>query len=277
GKELLARAIHFHGPRKEKNFLSLNCAAIAEPLIESELFGSMRGAFTGADRDRKGLFEQAHGGTLFLDEIGDMSEPVQKRLLRVLQEGEFLPVGGREPRKVDVRVLCATHRDLKAMVAAGTFREDLYYRLAVAQIRLPPLRERPEDIALLVPYFLKRHGGAPREIDPEALALLSSRPWPGNVRELENFVMNLLLFDRQGSRLTADMVRRVLDVEGEAPPAAAEEPADEPGGIKARLENYERRLIQQSLERAGGNKAKAARDLGIGVRTLYKMLDRLGL
>ena len=277
GKELLARAIHFHGPRKEKNFLSLNCAAIAEPLIESELFGSMRGAFTGADRDRKGLFEQAHGGTLFLDEIGDMSEPVQKRLLRVLQEGEFLPVGGREPRKVDVRVLCATHRDLKAMVAAGTFREDLYYRLAVAQIRLPPLRERPEDIALLVPYFLKRHGGAPREIDPEALALLSSRPWPGNVRELENFVMNLLLFDREGSRLTADMVRRVLDVEGEAPPAAAEEPADEPGGIKARLENYERRLIQQSLERAGGNKAKAARDLGIGVRTLYKMLDRLGL
>jgi DNA-binding NtrC family response regulator len=195
----------------------------------------------------------------------------------VLQEGEFLPVGGREPRKVDVRVLCATHRDLKAMVAAGTFREDLYYRLAVAQIRLPPLRERPEDIALLVPYFLKRHGGAPREIDPEALALLSSRPWPGNVRELENFVMNLLLFDREGSRLTADMVRRVLDVEGEAPPAAAEEPADEPGGIKARLENYERRLIQQSLERAGGNKAKAARDLGIGVRTLYKMLDRLGL
>ena len=277
GKELIARAIHFHGPRKEKNFLSLNCAAIAEPLIESELFGSMRGAFTGADRDRKGLFEQAHGGTLFLDEIGDMSEPVQKRLLRVLQEGEFLPVGGREPRRVDVRVLCATHRDLRAMVAASSFREDLYYRLAVAQIRLPPLRERPEDIPLLVPYFLKRHGGSPRAIDPEALALLSSRPWPGNVRELENFVMNLLLFDREGNRLTADLVRRVLEVEGEVAPAEVEEPADEPGGIKLRLENYERRLIQQALERAGGNKAKAARDLGIGVRTLYKMLDRLGL
>jgi transcriptional regulator with GAF, ATPase, and Fis domain len=272
GKELIARAIHYHGPRKDKNFLSLNCAAFAEPL-----FGSMRGAFTGADRDRKGLFEQAHFGTLFLDEIGDMSEPVQKRLLRVLMEGEFLPVGGREMRKVDVRVLCATHRDLKGMVAAGTFREDLYYRLAVAQIRLPALRERPEDIALLVPYFLKRHGGTARAIDPEALALLTARHWPGNVRELENFVMNLLLFDRDGSRLTADLVRRVLDVEGEAPQPPPDEPGPAGGSIKDRLESYERKVIQQALERAGGNKAQAARDLGVGVRTLYKMIDRLGL
>jgi DNA-binding NtrC family response regulator len=178
---------------------------------------------------------------------------------------------------VDVRVLCATHRDLKSMVAAATFREDLYYRLAVAQIRLPPLRERPEDIPLLVPFFLKRHGGAPRAIDPEALALLTARAWPGNVRELENFVMNLLLFDREGSRLTVELVRRVLEVEGEGPAPAAEEPAPAAGGIRQNLESYERRLIQQALERSGGNKAQAARDLGVGIRTLYKMLDRLGL
>ncbi|MHC5209082.1 MAG: sigma 54-interacting transcriptional regulator [Planctomycetota bacterium] len=289
GKELLARALHFNGPRKEQNFLSLNCAAIAEPLIESELFGSVRGAFTGADRDRKGLFEQAHGGTLFLDEIGDMSLNVQKRLLRVLQEGEFLPVGGREQRHVDVRILCATHRDLKEMVGENTFREDLYYRLAVAQVRLPPLRDRAEDIALLMPHFLEQHGGGARSIDPEALAIMQACDWPGNVRELENFVMNLLLFDREGTRVTPALVRRVLGEGGAAPGGGGTTTGDvgeaagpgggEPsgGGLKDRLAEYERRLVSDALERAGGNKARAARELGVGVRTLYKMLERLGL
>jgi transcriptional regulator with GAF, ATPase, and Fis domain/tetratricopeptide (TPR) repeat protein len=300
GKELIARALHFNGPRRERNFLSLNCAAIAEPLIESELFGSVRGAFTGADRDRKGLFEQAHGGTLFLDEIGDMSLGVQKRLLRVLQEGEFLPVGGREHRRVDVRVLCATHRDLKEMVVDGGFREDLYYRLAVAQVRLPPLRERSEDIALLLPHFLERHDGGVRSLDPEALALLQAHGWPGNVRELENFVMNLLLFDREGTRVTAALVRRVLGdaVAGDAPTLPSSRSGDhgsgasdvpdvadaadavdaaEAAGLKERMEAYERRLVREALERVGGNKARAARELGVGVRTLYKMLERLGL
>jgi transcriptional regulator with GAF, ATPase, and Fis domain len=286
GKELIARALHFNGPRRERNFLSLNCAAIAEPLIESELFGSVRGAFTGADRDRKGLFEQAHSGTLFLDEIGDMSLSVQKRLLRVLQEGEFLPVGGRELRRVDVRILCATHRDLKQMVADGGFREDLYYRMAVAQIRLPPLRDRAEDIALLLPHFLERHAGGVRSVDPEALAMLQAQAWPGNVRELENFVMNLMLFDRDGTCVTKALVRRVLgevvsDPAGEASVAAGTRDAPVPeaadGGLKERLAEYERRLVTDALERAEGNKARAARELGVGVRTLYKMLERLGL
>ena len=276
GKELIARAIHYNGRRKELNFVSLNCAAFAEPLIESELFGHVRGAFTGADRDRKGLFEQAHGGTLFLDEIGDMSLEVQKRLLRVLQEGEFIPVGGREVRKVDVRILCATHRDLRQWVAEKRFREDLYYRLAVVQIRLPPLRERGEDIALLLPHFLQRHGGAARAVDPEALALLRAQGWPGNVRELENFAMNLLLFDREGTRVTAEQVRRLLAAgTGEVP--AAPDPGDASGSLKERLDAYERRLIEEALQRAGGSKSAAARDLGVGIRTLYKMLARLGI
>ncbi|MBM3984638.1 MAG: GAF domain-containing protein, partial [Planctomycetes bacterium] len=277
GKELIARALHFNGRRKERNFVSLNCAAFAEPLIESELFGHVRGAFTGADRDRKGLFEQAHGGTLFLDEIGDMSIEVQKRLLRVLQEGEFLPVGGREPRKVDVRILCATHRDLRKLVAEGRFREDLYYRLAVAQIRLPPLRERSEDIALLLPHFLKRHGGGERQVEPEALAILRAQPWPGNVRELENFAMNLVLLDRDGARVSAGQVRRLLGGAAGAGDAAAGEAASGAGALPQRVEAFERRLVEEALQRAGGNKAAAARDLGVGLRTLYKMLDRLGL
>ncbi len=283
GKELLARAIHYNGARRERNFLSINCAAIAEPLIESELFGSVRGAFTGADRDRKGLFEQAHEGTLFLDEIGDMSLSVQKRLLRVLQEGEFLPVGGRQARRVDVRILCATHRDLSAMVAEGTFREDLFYRLAVARVRVPPLRERSEDIALLVPHFLAMHDGGERALQPEALRLLEGLPWPGNVRELENLVMNLLLLDREGGPITAGLVRRVTNGApgGPAGPSAAgDEAGDEAGAegsIRDRLTAYERSLVLSALRRTAGNKAQAAKELGVGVRTLYKMLARLGL
>jgi transcriptional regulator with GAF, ATPase, and Fis domain len=278
GKELIARAIHFNGPRKRQNFLSLNCAAIAEPLLESELFGHVRGAFTGADKDRKGLFEQAHGGTLLLDEIGDMSLGMQKRLLRVLQEGEFLPVGGREVRKVDVRILAATHRDLKAMVADAAFREDLYYRLAVAQIHLPPLRERTEDITLLLPHFLERHGGKARPIDPEALAILGAREWPGNVRELENFAMNLLLFDREGERVSGRLVRRLLAGAGEGEPEVeAAGPAADGGSLADRVLAFERQQLSEALTAAGGNKAAAARALGIGVRTLYKKLERVGL
>jgi DNA-binding NtrC family response regulator len=188
-----------------------------------------------------------------------------------------------------VRVLCATHRDLKEMVAEGTFREDLYYRLAVAQVRLPPLRERTEDIALLLPHFLERHGGGARSLDPEALAILQACSWPGTVRELENFVMNVLLFDRAGARVTAALVRRVLGEGGAsgaglaaAATRAADATADEPGAptdgsFKERMARHERRLVHAALERAAGNKARAARELGVGVRTLYKMLERLGL
>ena len=283
GKELIASAIHFNGPRKEKNFVSLNCAAIPEHLIESELFGHVRGAFTGADRDRKGLFEQADGGTLFLDEIGDMSLDVQKRLLRVLQEGEFLPVGGREVRRVNVRVLAATHRDLRQMVSEGRFREDLFFRLAVAQIHLPPLRDRADDIPLLVDHFVKLHGGGPRSVDPEALRLLERASWPGNIRELSNLVMNLLLFDLEGKRISPQLVRRVLHggaagaVEGDGDAGTADLADAEGLTLKDRLEAFERQQVETALAAEGGNKAAAARRLGVGTRTFYKMLSRLGL
>ncbi len=297
GKELMARAIHFNGSRRSKNFMTLNCAALPENLIESELFGHVRGSFTGAERDREGLFARADGGTLFLDEIGDMSLDVQKRLLRVLQEGEFIPVGGRDVRKVDVRILCATHRNLTSMTDAGTFRDDLLYRLDVARIELPPLRERPEDIALLVPHFLERHGAQNISLDAEGLAILERRPWPGNVRELENFVMTMLLFGRDHSRINADIVRRAIRVreaDADLGPLAGGETGSvggaggsglggtgadgsEDGPLKARLEEFERAAIRAALASADGNKSQAARDLGVSVRSLYKMIERLGL
>jgi transcriptional regulator with GAF, ATPase, and Fis domain len=288
GKELMARAIHFNGARRNKNFLTLNCAALPESLAESELFGHVRGAFTGADRDREGLFAQADGGTLFLDEIGDMSLEVQKRLLRVLQEGEFIPVGGREVRKVDVRILCATHRNLRAMIETGEFREDLLYRLDVARIELPPLRERSEDIALLVPHFLERHGAKNIVLDPEGLALLERYQWPGNVRELENFVMTMLLFGRDDRRIDVSTVRQAMQIrDTEAEPrvelgglAGAEaggalDTAESP--LKARLDDFERQAIRDALLVSDGNKAQAARSLGVSVRSLYKMIERLDI
>ncbi|GJM21088.1 MAG: hypothetical protein DHS20C15_10030 [Planctomycetota bacterium] len=277
GKELMARACHFNGSRKSKSFLTINCAAIPEHLIESELFGAKKGAFTGADRDRKGLFAQAHEGTLFLDEIGDMSPSVQTRLLRVLQEGEFLPVGGREVVKVDVRILCATHRDLTALVEEGAFREDLYFRLAVGRLDLPPLRERSEDIAPLLEHFLERHGSGPRSVDPEALSLLRAQPWPGNVRELENLVMNLLIFDREGSRVGAELVARVLGPKLSSAAPEATGAVGRPGAsLKERLEAFERAQVEAALEAAGHVKAEAARQLKVSIRTFYKMLKRLG-
>ncbi len=284
GKELIAKAIHFNGPRAEHNFLSLNCAAISEGLVESELFGAKRGAFTGAERDRKGLFEQAHGGTLFLDEIGDMTEAVQKRLLRVLQEGEFIPVGGVEEVKVDVRILCATHRDLEALVQRGGFRQDLFFRLAVATVQLPPLRERPEDTGPLVEHFFQSHGGHGRKLSPEALSRLQRFGWPGNVRQLENVVRNLIMFAPEAEVVTlADVDRVLLGIAGgEAAPASSSGfglPSDEaePMLWKERLEAWERENVAAALERAGGNKTKAAAILGVKVRTFYKMLERLGL
>ncbi len=280
GKELAARAVHFNGQRKKENFLTINCAAIAEPLIESELFGTVKGAFTGADKDRKGLFDHADGGSLFLDEIGDMSLAVQKRLLRVLQEGEFLPVGGRQIRKVDVRIICATHRDLKEMIGEKLFRDDLYYRLAVAQVHMPALRERVEDIVPLVQHFLEMHGNGSREIDPEALVQMQQYSWPGNVRQLENLVMNLLLVDPDGKRIGGTTVRRLLEGFGDLGGSLEQAPEsedDEKKSHKERMDVYERQLVHKALEKTGGNKAAASREMGVSVRTFYKMLDRLGL
>ena len=207
GKELVARVIHDAGPRAAQPFVPLNCAALPDSLLESELFGHTRGAFTGAERERRGAFEEAHGGTLFLDEIGETSPSFQAKLLRVLQERTVRPLGASRSRAVDVRVVAATHRDLKREVAAGRFREDLFYRLHVFPIRLPPLRERPEDVECLVEHFLARHGkaeGKPRcRISAEALRRLRARPWPGNVRELENSVLRALVSARPGALLEA--------------------------------------------------------------------------
>src|SRR5208283_561531 len=187
GKELIARAIHMNGPRARQAFVSENCASVPETLLESTLFGHVKGAFTGASATRAGLFDIADGGTLFLDEIGEMSLAMQAKLLRVLQDGEVRPVGGERARKVDVRIIAATHRDLEAMVAAGTFREDLLYRLNVITLRVPALRERPEDIPLLVDHMIAKHAGGRRvKVTRPAMVKLASFPWPGNVRQLEN-------------------------------------------------------------------------------------------
>ncbi|GBD06816.1 Nitrogen assimilation regulatory protein [bacterium HR21] len=213
GKELFARAIHGLSPRRRHPFVSLNCAAIPETLLESELFGHVRGAFTGATSDRQGFFEVAHQGTLFLDEIGEMPLSTQAKVLRVLESGEFSPLGSSEIRRVDVRLIAATNRDLERAVREGTFRQDLYYRLNAVRIHLPPLRERPEDIPVLVEYFAaricERLGITFEGIAPEALELLQRYPWPGNVRELRNVVETLLTLER-GAYITAEMVQRYL-------------------------------------------------------------------
>ena len=268
GKELVARAIHGGSERRSAAFVSENCGAIPEPLLESALFGHVRGAFTGADRRHLGLFELADGGTLLLDEIGEMSPAMQARLLRVLQDGEVRPVGGERARKVDVRVVAATHRDLPAMVAAGRFREDLFYRLAVMRIDLPPLRERIEDIAPLAQHFLRTHArGRAVEIAPAALAALGRHPWPGNVRQLENEIRRALVLS--DGTITSEHLSAELSHQGAAQPA-------DPLDLRARVDELERGLIRQALEAAHGNQTRAARMLGVSRFGLQKMLRRLG-
>jgi transcriptional regulator with PAS, ATPase and Fis domain len=269
GKELIARAIHAAGPRKDAPFVSENCGAIPEPLLESALFGHVRGAFTGADRRRLGLFEVADGGTLFLDEIAEMSPPMQSRLLRVLQDGEVRPVGGERTRHVDVRVVCATHRDLEAMVREGRFREDLYYRIAVVSLGLPPLRERPEDIPALIAHFIEKHArGRQVSVDRRALAALQRHAWPGNVRQLENEIRRALVMSDAEIGLT-ELSPGLLDLE----PAGAADPLD----LRAQVDQLERRLIRQALQSAAGNQTRAARMLGVSRYGLQKMIRRLEL
>ncbi len=268
GKELVARAIHFHGPRKRRIFLSENCAAIPETLLESELFGHVRGAFTGAERDRTGLFEQADGGTLFLDEIGDMSAAMQARLLRVLEEGEVRKVGASRSIHVDVRVLAATHRDLAAEVAAGRFREDLLYRLQVLVVQLPALRDRAGDVALLAEHFLERiareRGRKPPRLERDVLELLERYPWPGNVRQLENVLQRLSLLAGDRSITPAVLesdegLRRAFLPEARVAPLFS-------------LEQTEREEIRKALEASAGNRDRAARLLGISRATIYRKI-----
>jgi two-component system, NtrC family, response regulator HydG len=263
GKELVSRAIHWHSGRREGAFVAVNCAAIPETLLESELFGHERGAFTGADRKRRGLFVEAQGGTLLLDEIAEMPQSLQVKLLRALQDRVVRPVGGNEEIKVDLRLISATNRDLPAFVRQGKFREDLYYRLAVIPIRIPSLRERPEDIPLLAEHFLKRAAASMgKEIegfDEEALKWLHDHSWPGNVRELENVVERAATLAK-GRVITRD------DLRIEFTPGSTGEL-----GVRPSLAEVESQYIRRILEEVRGDKRAAARILGISVRTLQRM------
>ncbi len=293
GKELIARALYQHSDRANAPFIAINCAAIPETLLESELFGHERGAFTGADARRIGRFEQANHGTLFLDEIGDLSLGTQAKLLRVLQEKCLQRLGGKETIPVDVRVVAATHRDLETAIREKQFREDLYYRLSVVVITLPPLRDRREDIPELVRYFLQRHGpdlgNLSPSVHPEALDFLQTQPWPGNVRELENVVRKAILL-AQNYTINLDHVRTVLNktavlseradltlgqyVDELLAAARRSELADAHARL---LEAAERELFKRAIHQAQGNQAKAARWLGVSRLTMKAKLVQFGL
>ncbi|MBC8068247.1 MAG: sigma-54-dependent Fis family transcriptional regulator, partial [Deltaproteobacteria bacterium] len=267
GKELVARAIHRGGARRSGPFIAENCGAIPETLLESVLFGHARGAFTGADKAKPGLFEAASGGTIFLDEVGETSPAMQTKLLRVLQEGEVRRIGENAARPVDVRVVAASNRDLDALVEQGKFRRDLYYRIHVVRLVLPPLRERKDDIATLVQYFLARYGGAGLRVGPATMRALATHAWPGNVRELENEVQRwIALCD--GEVELAD-----LSFTSEAGELAID-PDDL--RIRPRVDRLERELISRALERARNNQTKAAELLGLSRFGLQKKLRKQG-
>jgi len=275
GKELVAQALHQNSQRKDRPFAAVNCAALSEGLIESELFGHVKGAFTGAIAHKEGRFEYADGGTLFLDEVGDMPLETQAKLLRVLENREVVPVGGNEATAVDVRLVAATNRDLRSMVQAGTFREDLLFRLQVICVELPPLRERTGDIPLLIDHFIgefaAEHGETVGGIAPEARAALVRYPWPGNVRELRNALENMVLLSRSETLEVGDVPVHVL--EGDAPAVGG-------GGFDMTgrtLKETERELIAQNLALFEGNREKTAKSLGIGERTLYRKIKEYGL
>ncbi|OGW54305.1 MAG: Fis family transcriptional regulator [Nitrospirae bacterium RBG_19FT_COMBO_55_12] len=275
GKELVAKALHFNSARKECPFVTVNCGALPETLLESELFGSMKGAFTGAVSNRQGLFEAANSGTLFLDEISSTTPALQIKLLRVIQEREFKRVGGTADIKVDVRVLAASNSDLQAEVKRGTFREDLYYRLNVIPIHIPPLRDRKEDIPLLVDFFLRKYSSdrAPKSIDPEAMKLLVNYRWPGNVRELENTIERTVIL------AAGDTIRRehIQDIIKDVRPCPELVPSDIPDAgvdIEALLENAEKTLLKKALEKAGGVKTEAAKLLGLSFRSFRHRLQK---
>ncbi|MBD3392699.1 MAG: PAS domain S-box protein [Chitinivibrionales bacterium] len=274
GKELVARAIHNESTRKDKLFVPINCGALPEGTLESELFGHVRGAFTGAIRDKKGRFELAHGGTVFLDEIAELSPAMQVKLLRVLQEGTFEPVGSEVTRTVDLRVISATNKDLKERVKSGEFREDLYYRLAVVPIEMPPLRERRNDIELLARHFLaetaQRLGRAGISLSDDALSVMLSYSWPGNVRQLQNAIQFSMVKCHRDTVLPEHLPPELTG--GMFPVRASSPPTAEPGkaGRKPKLS---RENVEFALHKTAGNKAKAARMLGVGRATLYNFLE----
>jgi DNA-binding NtrC family response regulator len=273
GKELVARAIHYNSARADGPFVAVNCGAIPRELVEAELFGSLKGAFTGATRDRRGRFEMAGGGTIFLDEVGELPLDLQVKLLRVLDERLVTPVGAEEPLPVDARVIAASNRSLDAAVADGDFREDLYYRLNVVAISVPPLRKRTEDIPLLVEHFLEKFAQPECEVAPEVWAILDRHPWPGNVRQLENAVERALVLQARPGRLGVEDLPPEIRAEQAGPAAVAGEFPDE--GIS--LEDTERRLIRMALSKAGGNQTRAAQLLDISRHTLIYRMQKYGL
>ncbi|MCH2106772.1 MAG: sigma-54 dependent transcriptional regulator [Planctomycetes bacterium] len=275
GKELVAQALHQNSERKDRPFAAVNCAALSEGLIESELFGHVKGAFTGAVTHKEGRFKYADGGTLFLDEVGDMPLETQAKLLRVLENREVVPVGGNESQAVDVRLVAATNRDLRAMVQAGTFREDLLFRLQVISVDLPPLRDRSGDIPLLIDHFIgefaSEHEKEVVGIDALARAALVRYPWPGNVRELRNAIENMVLLARGETLEESDVPVHVFDGDAAVPTS---------GGFDLTgrtLKETERELISQNLALFEGNREKTAKGLGIGERTLYRKIKEYGL
>jgi DNA-binding NtrC family response regulator len=272
GKELVARKLHERSPRRAERFVAVNVSAIPEGLLESEMFGHVRGAFTGAMTARRGLFDEAHRGTLFLDEIGDLSAPLQAKLLRVIQEHRLKPVGGNEEHEVDVRLVGATHRDLDEMVRRGLFREDLYYRMNVVSISLPPLRERgAPDIEMLVGHFLRKYeqetGKTSPGVSPEAFELLRAYAWPGNVRELENVVERAVLMSTHGFITPEALPPRLHGV-----PSAPSSPAPESAFLP--LNTLVERYVERVVDHVKGNRTRAAQILGISRRTLHRMAER---
>ena len=275
GKELVAQAIHARSARSEKRFVSINCGALPETLLESELFGHVKGSFTGAIRDKKGLFVVAEGGTFLLDEVSETSTAIQVKLLRVLQEREVVPVGGTKPTKVDVRVIAATNADLEKAIEEGRFRKDLYYRLNVIPITIPPLRERREDIPLLVEHFLNRFAGGAKRVSDDAMEILSSYDWPGNVRELENIIERAVILE-DGDAVTAESLN--VSIFPERLRKQARTASDSELGVSGvTLDELERRYLLQTLEAAGWKKKNAAEILGINPSTLYRKLQRYGM
>ncbi|MBD3337110.1 MAG: response regulator [Candidatus Eisenbacteria bacterium] len=267
GKELVARAVHFQSARRDKPFVAINCAAIPRDLLEAELFGVRKGAFTGADRDREGRFAEAQGGTLFLDEVAELPAELQVKLLRALQEGQVTPLGGGTPVELNARLVSATNRPEERLVDESGLRKDLYYRINVVSVTLPPLRDRPEDIPDLVRHFLHQHGAPQLELSPEALRALQSYAWPGNVRELENVVERAILLRADPRRIDhGDLPPEIR----EAGPGASSMPDLPPGGWD--MQQLEQHLIRRALKRTGGNQTRAASLLGMTRQTLvYRM------
>jgi two-component system nitrogen regulation response regulator NtrX len=276
GKELVAHLLHLHSPRRDQPFVEMNCAAIPEELIESELFGHMKGSFTGASEDKEGKFAQADGGTLFLDEVGDMSSKTQAKVLRVLEEQRFSPVGGNASLKVDVRVIASTNKNLEREIELGNFREDLYYRLNVLPFQIPPLRERGEDIPVLTIYFLdefaQKYGRKPPTLTRKAMEILQNYPWPGNVRELRNIAERIIIMTHQPRidiyDLPESILNRTLLVQTEQ---------EEESSLHGARERFEKEFILRKLMEHKGNISRAAQALGIERSNLYRKIRQLGI